>query len=147
MGPWSGLPLSRSVLRLVSWPISGGSAVSWLWAGASLLRLVSWPISGGSTVSWLTSSRSVSGLVVWLADLPGQRGEFPVRQITAAGPLNFLELGLRDRASCCCLDLAACDVERFPRIGHAAPDAVLLVTVRHGWPLSFSTSPVWAPRT
>ena len=39
------------VCRLVSWAISGGSAVSWLPSSFRVCRLVSWPISGGSAVS------------------------------------------------------------------------------------------------
>ena len=67
-----------------------------------------------------------------LADLRGQRSEFSVRKITAAGPPDFQELRLREMASCRCLDLPAGDVERFPRVRHTAPDAVLLIAVSHG---------------
>ena len=58
----------------MSWPISGGSAVSRLPLRLSAWRLVSWAISGGSAVSWLPSSmqRLEAGE---LGDLRRQRGQ------------------------------------------------------------------------
>ena len=51
--------------RAVSWPISGGSAVSWLLASSNFVRAVSWPISGGSAVSWLRVRSNFVRAVSW----------------------------------------------------------------------------------
>ena len=45
-----------SSVSFVSFPISGGSAVSWLPSRYNQIRFVSCPISGGSVVNWFPPS-------------------------------------------------------------------------------------------
>ena len=49
--------VERQVLQVSELAYLGGSAVSWLWWSLSVRRLVSWPISGGSAGELVAAER------------------------------------------------------------------------------------------